>query len=402
MNIFNSLGSNYDFGFVIRSLFADSKEEDSVKLKKFLEDRYGGKAILVYKGREALRLALRTINKQSEFTVGICGFTCFAVYEAIIKEGYKVEYLDIEKDSLNFSMGTLEQAFKKNPKLKIVFVQNTLGYPCDIENISKFCKDKNIILVEDLAHSIGSKYSNGKEAGTIGDFVMLSFSQDKVIDKVSGGALVVRNSKYFEELSRINSLKVMSPTQKMKDKFYPALSVLIRKSYNLGFGKMLHLILKKLKSLSNPMVYEDMDSIHDLPNDYAEDVYHQLQTLENSLSHRKKIAAIYVDRLDNSLFFKKIVDTINLSTNLRSPILIENRMKLIKYLNKNNIYVSDIWYDVPIAPKKYLANTNYKIGSCPNAEHISGRILNLPTHRNVSEHDAEFIADKINLWLKSQ
>ncbi len=402
MNIYNSLGSNYDLSYVTRNIFASSDQTYKNKLKKLLEEKYKGKSVLTYKGREALRLALRIINKPDDFTVGICGFTCFAVYEAIMKEGYKVEYLDIEKDSLNFSIETLELAFKKNPNLKIIFIQNTLGYPCDIERISKFCKDKDIILVEDLAHSIGSKYSNGKEVGTIGDFVMLSFSQDKVVDRVSGGALVVKNSKYFEELSKINSLKVMSPTQKMKDKFYPALSVLIRNSYSFGLGKMLHFILKKLKSLSNPMIYDDMGNIHDLPSDYAQDVHQQLQALENNLSHRKKIAAVYMDRLDKNLLFKKIGDAINLSTNLRFPIILEQRMKLIKYLKKNNIYVSDIWYDVPIAPKKYLAKTNYKKGTCPNSEYISEKILNLPTHRNVSESDAKFIADKINLWLKSQ
>ncbi len=402
MSIFNSLGSNYDFSYIVRNLFASSDQTYKNKLNKFLEEKYEGKSVLTYKGREALRLALRIISKSEDFTVGICGFTCFAVYEAIVKEGYEVEYLDIEKDSLNFSIETLEVAFKKNPKLKIIFVQNTLGYPCDIESISKFCKDKDIILVEDLAHSIGSKYSNGKEAGTAGDFVMLSFSQDKVVDRVSGGALVIRNSKYHEELSKIKSLNVMSPTQKIKDKFYPAFCVLIRNNYSFGFGKVLHFILKKLKSLSNPMIYEDMDNIHDLPSDYAQGVHHQLQTLKNDLSRRRKIASVYMDRLDKKLLNKKIGDTINLSTNLRFPIFLERRVRLIKYLKKNNIYVSDIWYDVPIAPKKYSDKTNYQTGSCPNSENISERILNLPTHRNVSEQDAKFIADKINLWLKSQ
>lgn len=185
VSIFNSLGSNYDFNFVLKSLFSPGNDD----LKSFLENKYKGQVTLVYKGREAIELALGNINKGS--LVGINGFICFAVYEAIKKAGMEVEYLDIEKGELNFSAETL----KKAVNVKAVIVQNTLGYPCDIEKIAQICKEKKIILIEDLAHSIGTRYESGEEAGMVGDFVVLSFSQDKIIDAVSGGALISRIDK---------------------------------------------------------------------------------------------------------------------------------------------------------------------------------------------------------------
>src|SRR3989344_2259459 len=57
MNIFNSLGSNYTFAFAARILLAVSGSSHQKKLTEYLESRYGGKAVLTYKGREALRLA---------------------------------------------------------------------------------------------------------------------------------------------------------------------------------------------------------------------------------------------------------------------------------------------------------------------------------------------------------
>lgn len=402
MNIFNSLGSNYNFDYLKRNIFATTDDESVQKLNKLLEAKYSGKSVPTYKGREALRLALRLFNKKEGYTVGINGFTCFAVYDAIVKEGYKVEFLDIEKDSLNFSFETLEAAFKRNPNLKIIFVQNTLGFPCDMEKISKFCKEKNIILVEDLAHSIRTIYSNGSEAGTVGDFTMLSFSQDKVIDCVSGGALIVRSPKYLKEINAPLRLKKINPSQKLKDKFYPILSVIIRNNYSSGIGKVLHFLLMKIKFLSSPMIYEDMDKIHELPKDYAAEVSSQFQSLEKNLLNRRKIATIYARTLDKNIMFEGIVDSINNSANLRFPIFLDNRKELISFLKNKNIYISDIWYDVPIAPKKYLNKTNYKSGMCPNAEDLASRILNLPTHKNVSENDAEVISQQINLWLKSQ
>lgn len=405
MSIFNSLGSNYDFRFVLNSLFVTNDDKYHNQLINFLENKYRGKAVLVYKGREALRLALKLIRdsgpsnsagRQARMTsssvVAICGFTCFAVYDAIVKERYKVEYLDIEKDSLNFSFETLKKHVEKNPQIKIVVIQNTLGNPCDIEKISAFCKEKKIILIEDLAHSIGAIYENKREAGTVGDFTVLSFSQDKVVDGVSGGAVVVRNDQY--QISNIKYQKV-DKNKQIIDRLYPLFTFLIRKTYKFGVGKAVHLILKNLRLLSNPM--NDSKNIYGLPNWYCSLIFKQFKSLEEDIVHRKRIAKIYFEKLD-----KKILGfdfDIEKSVNLRSPILVENRGGLIKSLKDNNIFVSDIWYDAPIAPKKYLHKTNYK-NECHESEKISSQILNLPTHKNVSEKDAEYISKKINQWIK--
>ena len=34
------------------------------------------------------------------------------------------------------------------------------GYPCDVKNISKFCKNKGLTLIEDCAHAVGTKIDN--------------------------------------------------------------------------------------------------------------------------------------------------------------------------------------------------------------------------------------------------
>ena len=406
MSIFNSLGSNYSLDSILQALFASNSEENKTILASFLEEKYGGKAILFYKGREAIRFALRLIDKK-EAVVGICGFTCYAVYDAVVKEGYQSVFFDIDEQSLHFSKATLEAAKKKNPQLQIVIIQNTLGYPCDMEAIAKYCKKEKIILIEDLAHSIGTTYENGKEAGTVGDFVALSFSQDKVIDGVSGGALIIRNNKF----SILNfTFSMVATKQQVIDKLYPLFTFLIRKTYGFGLGKFLHRILKLFHLLSQPMM--DLDGLHELPGWYCFLVYSEFLLLESSLSHRRKIASIYKDMLGLSLRAKRSNPSeiatlssiarddniIELSTNLRFPIFVEKREELIAFLKQQSIFVSDIWYDAPIAPKKYLSKTSYR-HECPNGEKVSERILNLPTHRNVSEEDAKFIADKVNEWI---
>ena len=73
--------------------------------------------------------------------------------------------------------------------------------------------------------------------------------------------------------------------------------------------------------------------------------------------------------------------------------------RLIAHLRTRGIHVSDTWYDAPIAPKKYADRIGYKKGTCPHAERLAERIVNLPTHINVSPMQAEKIAEEVNAFL---
>lgn len=395
MIVFNSLGSNYTARFVLQALITSNKKQYADKLIHCLEKKYKGTVMLLYKAREAITLALRLLSLPKSSFVAINGFTCYAVYEAIIKAGYIPYYLDID-DSLNFSSTTLEKAFIQNPSIKAVIIQNTFGIPCDIEKISILCKQNNCFLIEDLAHSAGALYANGKKAGTIGDCAIFSFSMDKIVDAVSGGALIMRkkipkSSYYFETVPYI---------QQIKDRLYPLFTFLIRQTYSFGFGKIVHALLKHTRLLSVPMYSLSQKSLQSLPLWHCYRVYEEIAQLANNMRRRKKIAAIYAEKINRSLQLKKKTDSISQSTNLRFPLFTEKRQNLIAYLRKNNVYVSDIWYDAPIAPKKCAKKTNY-VNQCPNAEKIANRIINLPTHRNISEEHALYIAGLVNTWHAS-
>ena len=394
--IFNSLGSNYDFGYVVKSLFGFS---DGVKsLKNVLKNKFSGEVVLFYKGREAIEAALRISGLKKGEYVAINGLTCYVVYKAVTNAGLKVEYLDIDKESLNFSSEILERAIKRNSKIRAVIVQNTLGYPCDIENISAICKKNGLILIEDLAHSVDAIYQNGQPAGSYGDFVALSFSQDKIIDAVSGGALIVRNAKFKNYPSPI--LETIPLIWYLKDRLYPKLTFIIRSSYGLGFGKAMHYFLKKIHLLSTPLE-KKIDALHFLPNWHSSLAINYISNLDGDIRHRRKIAIIYQKNINSSVLSNKLAMDIRDSTNIRFPIFVDKRDNLIKFLKNYGIYISDTWYDAPIAPRRCQELTDYK-HQCQNSEKAASTIINLPTHKNVSEKDALFISAKINQWLDTK
>jgi dTDP-4-amino-4,6-dideoxygalactose transaminase len=383
MSIFNSLGSNYNLQYVFQSLFSETNGQN-LKLKEYLNNKYGGKTTLVYKGREALILALKSLDLPKESAVAINGFTCYAVYKAVHEAGLVPVCLDLNKENLdlNFSPETLEKSLIENANIKAVIVQNTFGYPCDIEKIIQICQKNNLALIEDLAHCLGTKYANGKEAGTVGDLTALSFSQDKVIDAVSGGALVIRNKKY----SNLENVQLKTPKDQFKDRLYPSFTYKIRFLYSIGVGKILHYMLKNLDLLSKPM-RKGLYAFYSLPDWYCNLVLYEFKKISAQLNHRKQIAKIYAQNLSKKILDKEITENIPASVNLRFPVFVKNRGELIRFLGKQKIYVSDIWY-FDVAPE------------CPNAVAISKIILNLPTHINVSRKDTFKIVNAVNLWIK--
>ncbi len=386
MNIFNSLGSNYDLSYILKS-FSKGNSADHKNLEKLLEQRYGGKAFLFYKGREALTFAFKILNLADDSRVAINGFTCIAVFNAIRKAGLEPVCLDLEKiGGLNFTSETLNKALKSNKKIKAVVVQNTFGYPCDIEKIEQICREHKLFLIEDLAHCVGTRYGDGREAGTVGDFVVLSFSQDKIIDAVSGGALVVRNKKISNIQYPGVIVRHLEGVVRMRDRIYPLETFKIRTTYKFGLGKPYHFLLKRLNLLSDVM-NDSFYEYYSLPNWHAGMALYQFELLEKQRLDRRKIAKIYFSSLPKRLLIYEKKDLYDRSSNLRLPIMVEDRQNLLSSLKKNGIYLSDIWY-TDVAPE------------CANAVAVSKKILTLPAHINVSEQNAKRISDLINQWAK--
>lgn len=392
--VFNSLGSSYTVGFALKALVQGSNASHTKKLTEYLESRYSGKAHLFYKGREALQAALVLADLPKNSQVLITGYTCYAVYRAVIDAGCEPVFIDISPDTLNIEKEAVLKALVQHKNAQVLLVQNTLGYACDIEAMTKIAKDHNLVLIEDLAHCIGLQYSNGQEAGTVGDYAALSFSQDKVVDGISGGALIVRakTSKAFRQV--INYTK-LPPSQQLRDRFYPATTLKIRTLYPYKIGKIIHVLSKKLHLLSKP-VDGVFGTYRMLPHWYSALIHRQFTLLDESLSHRASIAEIYSSMIPKELQLKKPAAH---TLFLRFPILVpENRDSLFAYLKKSHIHVTDIWYESPVAPLRYQASTSYKKGSCPESEKVSQQMVNLPTHIGISKSDAKKIAERVSTW----
>jgi dTDP-4-amino-4,6-dideoxygalactose transaminase len=83
------------------------------------------------------------------------------------------------------SLETIKE--KITNKTKAIIIVHYAGYPCkDILAISKFCNDKGIALIEDVAHAPGASV-DGKKCGTFGAIGCFSFFSNKNLSIGEGG-----------------------------------------------------------------------------------------------------------------------------------------------------------------------------------------------------------------------
>ena len=349
MNIFNSLGSNYTLTEALKFTLDLSRRSARLQAAGILKNRYGRNPVFTYKGREALRLALTSMKLPPGSGVAICGYTCIAVWQAITAAGMVPVFLDIDPGTLHFSAVTLKKALKTRPAIRAVIVQNTLGFPADIAPIADICRRNGLALIEDLAHSTGTLYPDGRNAGTVGDAVCLSFSQDKLIDCVSGGAVIFRRTerKATERFGSVGRI------QQMKDCLYPLLTFIIRSAYPYG-GKVFHALVKKSGLLTTPIGSEKSLSTRNLPDWYIPRLVRELTNLNADLIRRQSIARVYARNLPEVMILPALVIDIPRSACLRFPVLVKNRDRLLRVMKRQGVHLGDIWYDAPVAPRKFL------------------------------------------------
>ena len=124
--------------------------------------------------------------------------TMYGVKTMTKTAGYNlVDFIDCSLETLMPTFEDLKKAVSnyKGKITQLVILLSDIGgiINPDIEKISKFCEEKNIILLEDAAHSFGSTLNN-KFSGTFGDAGVYSYYSTKAIFAGEGGIVVTNDN----------------------------------------------------------------------------------------------------------------------------------------------------------------------------------------------------------------
>ena len=96
---------------------------------------------------------------------------------------------------MNIDENKIEDAI--TDRTKVIIAMHYAGVACEMDTIMDIAKRHNLIVVEDAAQGVMSKYK-GKYLGTIGTFGCYSFHETKNYSMGEGGALVINDPEYNE------------------------------------------------------------------------------------------------------------------------------------------------------------------------------------------------------------
>ena len=153
-------------------------------------------------GTSAIHLALK-LSGVSEGDYVICqSMTFSATANPIVYEHAHPIFIDSELDTWNICPLALEEALQdlqlKGIRPKALIVVHLYGMPAKMNEITTICKKYNVVVIEDAAEAIGSKYHN-QSCGGIGEYGILSFNGNKMITTSGGGALLSSNEAVIKE-----------------------------------------------------------------------------------------------------------------------------------------------------------------------------------------------------------
>lgn len=349
------------------------------------------------------RMSIYSIIKargwRKEDEIIVVGYTCVVVTNAISYTGLKAVYIDINEETLNIDTKSLDGLINERTKALIVSHNFGIVYE-DIQEIKK--KYPDIIIIEDAAHTFGSKNSKGEFAGLLGDASYFSLEYSKPITTGMGGILIVNNEElknevqdYYKSLNR-----------------YPAfanIKILISLTAHLFTSKKLTVwmkwkIMRVLEILGLRFKSSKKELDGEMPEHYPVKLgknlafigYLQCRDIEEVNLLKAEIARNYSTLVDG---IKHIKHYYHPNYNyVRYPILLDESVgeqkvnALKKALRKEGMMVGEWFNDVihPVGSFRYC----YNEGTCPNGESISKRILNFPVniHTKLKEKDYQSIA----------
>jgi len=143
-------------------------------------------ALAVSSCSAALFLSLKALDLPRDARVLLPGFTFAAVPSSVVHADL-VPVLCEVGDNYRINIADFEARLDDN--ISAVIISHMRGHTSDMDAIIALCEARNIPVIEDAAHSLGTTW-HGRNIGTIGKVGCFSFQSYKLVNSGEGGIMV--------------------------------------------------------------------------------------------------------------------------------------------------------------------------------------------------------------------
>ena len=330
------------------------------KLCKLTGAKY---AVVCSNGTAALHMACMAAGVEPGDEVITTPITFAASANCALYCGAKPVFADINDKTYNIDPEQVKVATTE--KTKAVVAVDFTGQSVELDKLMAHCKEHNLVLIEDGAHVIGTKYK-GQPNGSIADMTTFSFHPVKTVTGGEGGAVMTNNEEYYQKLLLARSHGITRDTAFMEEEphggwYYEQVSL----GYNYRMTDIqAGLLISQLDKL--PMFSERRKEIV-AKYDEAFLQMPEIQVQEE-IPESDTTRHLYILRI-------------------RPEMLTINRREFFDALAAENI-MCNVHY-IPTYYFPHYQRLGYEKGICPKAERLYDEMMSLPLYYGMTDKDVE-------------
>lgn len=312
-------------------------------------------AVATNSGTAALHLGVRALDWGRGDSVVLSPFTFVASANALLYEGVKPRFADVDPVTLGLDPARAAEAIEEDTVGLLPI--DIFGYPSDMRAFESLAGERGLGLLEDAAQAIGAIDTEGLPVGSRGSPAAFAFYANKQITTGEGGILVCPTAEMAERV-RSERNQGRSPDMSRMD------------HTGLGFNY-------RMSDLAAAIGVA------------------QVERLDEILSRRAEVAALYASRLGETTGLT--LPTPGHGQAVRSwfvyPVMVPDgvdRDGVIERLGTAGIPSKAYLPSIHLFPQ--FAEFGYGPGDFPVAESASARSLALPFHAGLSPEDIDRVA----------
>jgi len=287
-----------------------------------------------------------------------------------IKKGATPVWADIEKDTRVVNLQTIKEVVSS--KTKAIVVVHLYGFIIpDIEEIANFAKENGILLIEDVAQSMGTEV-DGKKAGTFGDFGIFSFHSHKNMTTLGeGGMIIVNDKKYADIIPMLRHNGHCGWDVDRPNYWTPAMGNVDLPQLNDEYIMPNNYCLGEVECALGAKLIDRLDDINSQKRERAIKFIDELSQYnalkfhkENSIKHNYHLLVAQVKEEKRDIFMKKMSEEKAIQC-------------VVQYypLNRYDLY------------KKL----GFDKANCPNTDEFFDNMVSFPFHHMMSDEDFEYL-----------
>ncbi len=342
---------------VWESRWLSNRGAASIKFENMLRSYLDVEEVYCFaNGHVALEVAINSLFFPAGSEVITTPYTHCSTTHAIVRNGLKPVFVDVEPHTLTIDPDLVEQAITE--KTVAILATHVYGFPCQVERLQRIADEHHLTLIYDAAHAFGVRV-NGVGIGNYGDLSMFSTHATKVFHTIEGG-IVTYKSCDLERFDPMNKL------------------------VNFGFSSP-----EDIDYVGTNARMNEFEAVMGIVN---------LHHIDEEIAKRKKVAEQYWKRLEGVRGIILLRPSSEVKWNYAYfPVLFDgyalDRNQIQQLLSTHQIYARKYFFPITNEAKCYV--DTYGDVCVPVARSAAQKVLTLPMYADLSRDDVDRICDVI-------